>query len=1066
MPLNAERVRQRLGDFALEPLFIEELGWDRYPGRLDVSVDGETYTLRGIAEKRGMVAFALEAAKTQLPAYPLRRKIERLAARSVHEHLIVYIDGERTTQIWQWVGRESGRATPREHIFQHGQSGKALIQKLDRLVFTLDEEPNLTIIDVTQRARAAFDVERVTRRFYDRFKAEHEAFLGFITGLKGQADLEWYASVMLNRLMFVYFIQRKGFLDRDRDYLRNRLRRLQNDAGPDQFHTFYRHFLLRLFHEGLGSRQRTSELDTLLGQVPYLNGGLFDVHELERAYPNIQIPDEAFERLFDFFDAYQWHLDDRPLRQDNEVNPDVLGYIFEKYVNQKQMGAYYTKEDITEYITSNTLLPRLFEKLAAGTEFDLDVLARLLATEPDRYIHPPLRHGAELDLPAEIAAGVEDPTRRDSWNSPAPQPFALPTETWREVVARRKHYAELRDRLAACRVDEASELVALNINLRRLAEDTIEGCDSPHLLLGIFRTLESLSVLDPTCGSGAFLFAALNILEPLYEAALERMEAFVVDADADEEDAEFAAITERVNAHPNPTFFVLKTIVVNNLYGVDIMEEAIEICKLRLFLRLVSQIDRVEHLEPLPDIDFNVRGGNTLIGFSSLADLRTALSSTLDLEQTAGRVEEATAQVDEAFARFRGLQLGDIATDGEVVAAKRALRERLQALRAELDAYLAAQWGRSGSDEGEYRAWCETHLPFHWFVEFHEIMSGEGFDAVIGNPPFVEYSKVRDQYTVRGFETLPCNNLYAFVLERSLQLTGGHGRMGMISPLSLVCTARMAPMRQVLHGRDLHIPSFDIRPNPLFEGVTQRLCFVFAAGASDGVQTWAAGYRRWLSPERPTLLPTEHYTVVDDRRDKAAPLPKFSVDLEKSIRAKLGTGSLEMLVERAAEPIYIHRIVRYFVKALDFVPVFIDAEGSRGRSEDYKEFRFKGDVKPFVLALLNSSLFYWFWRAYSDGFHCGYGDVYLFPHEHIEGVPTQRFGDLSARLMDALRANSADKTISTKRGPIRYQEFYAKPVKPLLDEIDEALAEHYGLSGEELDFIVSYDLKYRIGSDG
>jgi hypothetical protein len=288
--------------------------------------------------------------------------------------------------------------------------------------------------------------------------------------------------------------------------------------------------------------------------VPYLNGGLFDLHELERANANIEIPDEAFEHLFEFFDAYQWHLDDRPLQQDNEVNPDVLGYIFEKYVNQKQMGAYYTKEDITEYITSNTLLPRLFEKLVTSTEFSLDVLGRLLAADPDRYIHAPLRYGVELQLPADIAAGVEDPTRRDGWNALALPAFASPTETWREVVARRAHYAELSDRLAAGRIDDASELVALNINLRRLAEDVVEGCDSPHLLLGIFRTLESLSVLDPTCGSGAFLFAALNILEPLYEATLERMEAFVVDDEADDEDAEFAAITERIKAHPNPPF--------------------------------------------------------------------------------------------------------------------------------------------------------------------------------------------------------------------------------------------------------------------------------------------------------------------------------------------------------------------------------------------------------------------------------------------------------------------------------------------------------------------------------
>ena len=75
-------------------------------------------------------------------------------------------------------------------------------------------------------------------------------------------------------------------------------------------------------------------------------------HQIEQLYgKTIAIPDKAFEKLFEFFDAYHWHLDERPLKADNEINPDVLGYIFEKYINQKQMGAYYTKEDITDYIS-------------------------------------------------------------------------------------------------------------------------------------------------------------------------------------------------------------------------------------------------------------------------------------------------------------------------------------------------------------------------------------------------------------------------------------------------------------------------------------------------------------------------------------------------------------------------------------------------------------------------------------------------------------------------------------------------------------------------------------------
>jgi hypothetical protein len=89
----------------------------------------------------------------------------------------------------------------------------------------------------------------------------------------------------------------------------------------------------------------------LLGEIPYLNGGLFQKHQIEELHgKTIVIADTAFEKLFSFFKEYDWHLDERENRNGNEINPDVLGYIFEKYINQKQMGAYYTKEDITEYI--------------------------------------------------------------------------------------------------------------------------------------------------------------------------------------------------------------------------------------------------------------------------------------------------------------------------------------------------------------------------------------------------------------------------------------------------------------------------------------------------------------------------------------------------------------------------------------------------------------------------------------------------------------------------------------------------------------------------------------------
>jgi hypothetical protein len=362
MNIDVAAVRKCLKAFDFSTLFREQLGWDRHQAELEIPIGDTTFTLNAVAQKRGFTAFHCEA----IPDRPMRLRIDHQVTKSSREHFIIYTDRASGRQIWQWVRREPGRPIAcREHRFDAQASGEALIQRISEIAVPLDEEEAFTLTQASTKVRKAFDVDKVTKKFYDQFKTEHGAFQEFITGIASDHELQWYTSLMLNRLMFVYFIQRKGFLDGDIHYLRNRMRKVQELRGKDQFHSFYQYFLVRLFHEGLGKnpndRKLERQLEKLLGKVPYLNGGFFEVHQLEERNKSIDIPDEAFQRLFDFFDQWEWHLDDREGRTDNEINPDVVGYIFEKYINQKQMGAYYTKEDITEYISKNTIIPFLFD---------------------------------------------------------------------------------------------------------------------------------------------------------------------------------------------------------------------------------------------------------------------------------------------------------------------------------------------------------------------------------------------------------------------------------------------------------------------------------------------------------------------------------------------------------------------------------------------------------------------------------------------------------------------------------------------------------------------------------
>jgi len=215
MAPDRQRIQQYLKAFDFRTLFIEELGWDTLrEAPLNISVDGQSYTLRSLVEKRGFKVYTCGPdAKGQVPSSATMHKIEREVTRHAYEHIIIYVDAAQENQAWQWIKREPGKpSASRLYRLHSNQSGELLSQKLRELAFSIEEEAQLGTTVVAARVRQALDAERVTKRFYDRFQKEHASFLTFIEGISAQSDREWYASPMLNRLMFVYFIQKKGLL--------------------------------------------------------------------------------------------------------------------------------------------------------------------------------------------------------------------------------------------------------------------------------------------------------------------------------------------------------------------------------------------------------------------------------------------------------------------------------------------------------------------------------------------------------------------------------------------------------------------------------------------------------------------------------------------------------------------------------------------------------------------------------------------------------------------------------------------------------------------------------------
>ena len=1080
-PLSKAQFNQYIEAFDFTNLF-NQLGWDFADTNTPVSNNGTIYQLQTVAEKRG---FAIMVCTTDaLPDYATRLKLDREIAKRYREHLVVFCDTVKTVQIWQIVVRQQGKPSRlSETRWNKGQEAELLYQKTSNLFFTLDQEDNITIADVVDVVNDNFsrNVEKVTKAFYENFRKEHDKFLKFITGFSEITDSKWYTSLMLNRLMFCYFIQKKGFLDNNINYLKDKLQECRTLKGENKFYgSFYRNFLLALFHKGLGSPEH-AEVKQLIGTVPYLNGGLFDVHELERKYPDIDISDNAFETIFNFFDQYNWHLDTRVSSSGKDINPDVIGYIFEKYINDRaEMGAYYTKEDITDYIGKNCIIPFLFDQLKIKN-YDLR-FDDFVKNSEDDYIYEAVKKGIDIELPENIATGIDTATpnlaeRRKDWNRPADAEYALPTEIWREVVERRRRYAEVRAKIDTGEITSINDFITYNLNIRQFAQDVVDTHPDPKFIQYFYEALSNVTIIDPTCGSGAFLFAAMNILEPLYESCLQRMENFVTETKSGTY-RKFEEILKYVNneQHPNRKYFIFKNIILCNLYGVDIMKEAVEIAKLRLFLKLVATVEADYRkpnlgLEPLPDIDFNIRAGNTLVGFATETELQRGLTHTLDGALAKPVIEEKCEIVALAFKRYKEIQLtyGDNFEDFK--SAKEDLNNRLKTLNNELNQLLHKQ--ASGIP---YDTWLQTHQPFHWFAEFYEIINDKGgFDVVIGNPPYVVYTAASSLYKLNGYNTLSCANLYAYCMERSFSILNNNGKFSMIVPNSSISADKLSPLQKIItKNKNSWISNYAWRPSKLFEGADMLLAIIISTHSYE-TKIHSSKYHKWYNEYRDFLFDNiKYHNVTNCFMDGT--IPKFSSDLLSSILEKQKNISNKKMLQNSflnnvfTHKFYYFRAVQYWFKVLEKEPIFLE-DGVQTQTGEMKPvYANSEDTKYILISLLSSSTFFLHYITWSSCQVVNSRD-FNFPFD-INSLSDELKNDLielGKKMQIDYRLNSHNIVRNySKKGrtfTMEKQHFFIKKSKPLIDEIDTVLAKHYGFTEEELDFIINYDIKYRMGKE-
>lgn len=785
--LNPERIRQHLQDFQFTPLFVEELGWEK-PRAVRIAADGAR--AREVAHLGGIPAIEVTAG-AQIPDAKGRRAIYDSIAKQFHENLLLFVDEQKSQMLWYWVKREGGKSAVREHAFVHGQPGDLFLSKLAGLFVDLeeyDESGAFSVLSAGQKLKEALDVSKVTKKFYGNFKEVHGSLLNMLDGFPTEAEKRWYASVLLNRLMFVYFLQQKLFLnDGDKRYLEERF-------AAHQRGNIFRDFLQPLFFTAFALEDNDPKKAAgraIFGKIPYLNGGLFVPHALE-AYP-ITLKNEGADLILNLFKSVTWYLNDVPGADDNAMSPDVLGYIFEKYINdQKSAGAYYTPPEITEYLCERTIHDLLVERVSVlrnGKTHKFESVGDML-----------------LDLDGDL-----------------------------------------------CRT-----------------------------MLGV---LNELRLCDPAVGSGAFLVAALKTLTNIHGALWGRAEVL------NDAELKHQLVGDQLK-HKSPFYPIRRRIITQNLYGVDIMPEATEIARLRLFLALVASARTVEELEPLPNIEFNILPGNSLIGMLHCEE-KDFLSGGLIVKTQFDELAEKKDHYIRQYKQARHNNLGELME----------LKERANKLRGDLKelcdnavleefrslkiSYEQALLNGKPLKKPLEIKHIRAQYPFHWGSEFDEVMENGGFDAIITNPPWEiwkpngkeffqqhsdvvtkkkmtikqfeehqkellkdkeiaaawndyqsqfphvsEYFRKSENYTnqislVNGKKAGTDINLYKLFIERCFQLLNNGGRCGIVVPSGIYTDLGAKQLREMLfnEAQVSGLFCFENR-REIFEGVHRSYKFV------------------------------------------------------------------------------------------------------------------------------------------------------------------------------------------------------------------------------------------------
>ncbi len=791
-----------------------------------------------------------------------------------------------------------------------------------------------------------FDVKELVDRFYRSYQSIRNGLAKEIHGVKNGVS-QLFAQVLLDRVIFVYFLQAKGILPKD--YLH-----ALYEQAVDKHDSFHDIYLKPLFFELLNSSdvEKKEEYRRTFGQVdiPYLNGGLFRKREFET--DGVAIHNKAWKPIFELFDGYEWVIEDT---ESGGLTPEILGHIFEMSMTEgerKTSGAYYTPKEVTSFICKEAIGNYLCESVRWKFSRQFSSIDEILLTK------------------------------------------------------------------------------------------------NREILEFAYQKLRRIRILDPAVGSGAFLIAAqdflIDYLMQLYEE-LDKLDSHLIVEDKN-------AIATSGNSL---SYHLKKQMMTQNLYGVDINPGGVEICKLRLWLSMITTAKKVE---PLPNIEFNIRHGNSLIGFVEVTG-DVGDSATLDdPERPPQSIKSTFMKRNELIQKYR--QERDTLNAERL---KSQIAEYTLKFKHDLERKLTVKLGRN-LKELYSKPWF---IPFHWVMEFSDVLNDGGFDIVIGNPPYVELPQI--EY---GPLLTEARNLYDAFIRLSIHLLAPEGWLGFIHANSAYCQPKYQSLREFLrrNAENLQIINFAIRPQPIFRGVMQRTAITICRKhGNDCKNVKTSRYLRLTQDTRNGTLaapPTHDCTEFAWRfRDF---VPKIGNSYDHSIFSKLisnPTTLQDILDDENGRPLVCHDSGEsYWTKILDHEPRGI-RNGKKVAPSHWFEVRVKEKLADFTICLINGTLFYWYWLTTSDCRDLTWGTLTRMPvpsENQLDPETVKSLRTLASQLMKCYEENS---TFVEKRPGYKSLEFKVNRCKPLINEIDRVVGKLFGLSNEEVQYLIDYDKQMRTEHD-